>query len=103
MIAGSPDSSPAWPTSIRERTGLGWDAVYDALGKMMMAGWIVAEKRPEGCTPHRVYRLTAAGRVRWEEAVQAEADRVERGSWWRVLLQLLTLGHKGWGGRAPGP
>lgn len=89
VIVGSSPTAPAWPRSIRERTGYGKERVYTALDKMVMAGWVEGywEDKPVEWKPRRFYRLTEAGWVRWGEAVQAEADRAGRGPWWRVLLR----------------
>lgn len=91
-IAQSPPSAPAWSISIRERTGLGKDRVFGALEKLLMTEWITAywEDAPEGWEPRRFYRLTEAGRQRYDEAVQAEAGRAAGPPWWQTLLQAVA-------------
>lgn len=90
VIAESPDRYPAWLVSIRERTGFRRDVIHDALDRMLMSRWIVAEKRAGNsrvCGYH-VYRLTHAGWERWEEAIQAELLPSRR----QTLLRYLNRG-----------
>ena len=89
VIAQSPPSAAAWSISICERTGFGKDRVFTALDKMQMAKWITAysEDAPDDWEPRRFFRLTEAGRQRYDEAVQAEAGRAARPPWWQTLLR----------------
>lgn len=84
VIAASPPSAPAWSLSIRERTGYRHDVIVIKLGLLIDAGWIAGrtEEMPGG---RRLYRLTQAGRERYEEALRAEAERKTRPPWWQRI------------------
>ena len=89
VIVSSPPTAPAWSGMIRERTGLSFERVLRAVDRMVQAGWVeVVQECPDGWE-RRFYRVTAAGRVRWEEAVEAEGLPSRR----QILLR--WAGHGG--------
>jgi DNA-binding PadR family transcriptional regulator len=56
---------------MRAWTEIGFSSIYYVLNKLESAGWLESEKQPEqGGPPRKVYRLTAAGRQAYREAVQ---------------------------------
>ena len=82
VIAASPPTAPAWARSIREQTGYRFQVIGIKLTMLRDAGWITAYNE-EGPGERRFYRLTQAGQERYEEALQAEAERKTRASWRR--------------------
>ncbi|MET9400906.1 helix-turn-helix transcriptional regulator [Kitasatospora sp. NPDC002965] len=89
VLISADDADPAWGLRICVEADLGSGTVYPILERLADLGWV--EAWPES-TPHpgrparRFYKLTATGRRKASEALQARAKR------------RLPLGYKGLAG-----
>ncbi|MEU8660193.1 PadR family transcriptional regulator [Actinoplanes philippinensis] len=81
LISSTVEDEDIWGLRICERTHLGPGTVYPILERLQRAGWVTSAKepgQPSGRPPRRYYQVTAAGRVEYGAALQAQRTRLSR-------------------------